>query len=75
MITTVEFSIFVLHELVEISLECMLNKSMCINKNGYLYLFNILYIIIVFKLFNYMLMCHFFDIHVVIFAIFVILNR
>ena len=74
-IKTVKFYIFVIHELVEIAIECMLNKSICKNKNCCLFLFNIIYIIIVFTLFNYMLMCHFFAVHVVIFAIVVISNR
>ena len=75
MITTVKSSIFVIHELVEIALKCMLNKSICKNKKCYLFLLKILYIITVLKIFNYMLMCHFFAVYVVIFAILVILNR
>ena len=52
MITTVKFSIFVIHEFVEIALKCMLNKSISKNKKCYLLLLKILYIIIVFTLFN-----------------------
>ena len=39
-------------ELVEIALNCMLKKSICKNKKCYLLLFKILYIIIVFKIYN-----------------------
>ena len=52
MITTVKSSIFVIHELVEIALNCMSKKSICKNKNCYLLLLKILYIIIVFKISN-----------------------
>ena len=75
MITTVKSSIFVIHELAEIALNCMLKKSICKNKNCYLLLLKILDIIKVFKIFDEMLMCHFFAVYVVIFAILVISNR
>ena len=47
-----EILYFVMHELVEIALNCMSNKSICKNKKCYLLLLKILYIIIVFKIFN-----------------------
>ena len=75
MIATVKSSIFVIHELVEIPLNYMLNECICKNKKCYLLLLKILYIIIVFKIFNSMLMCQFFAAYVDFFAIFVISNR
>ena len=52
MITTVKSSIFVIHELIEIALNCMLNKSIYKNKKCYLLLLKIIYIIIVLEIFN-----------------------
>ena len=51
MITTVKSSIFVIHKLAEIALNCMSNKSICKNKKCYLLLIKIFYIIIVFKIY------------------------
>ena len=50
----------------------MSNKTICANKICYLILFDVLYIISVLVLFNFMLIYHFLAVHLLNFAIMVI---